>query len=89
MIALTEDGAVGSDGKPTRGVVVKFSHWVEADQNDVLDQIHLQFSMEWGNFEKLLDDKERAALRGIREKLVGVIRKDIAKLSKAVDDGGI
>jgi len=88
FIALTEDGAFGKDGKSTKGVIVKFSHWIEAEQNDPLDQHQLQFALEWGSFEKLLDENERTAIRSIREKLVTAIRSDIPKLKKAVEDDG-
>ena len=88
-IALTEDGAVGKDGAPAKGVVVKFSHWIEAEHNDPLDRLQLQFSVEWKKFEKLLDEGERAALRSIREKLLAEIRRDIPKLAKAIDEGGV
>lgn len=88
-IALTDDGAFSEGGKPARGVLVKFSHWIEAEKNDQLDRLNLQFAIEWPKFEKILDEKERACLRSIREKLLDEIRRDIPKLENAVDDGDV
>jgi hypothetical protein len=89
LIALGENAGRDREGKPAKGVVVKFSHWVEAEGQDELDKIRLDFAMEWGKLMDLLSEEERKALKGIREKLVGEIRRDIPKLAHAQDDGGI